>query len=172
MTRIPLLLVISLLGLTGCATLPEGVKPVTNFNLEGYLGKWYEVARLDHRFERGLEQVTADYSLREDGSIRVLNRGFSTKSGQWQEIEGKARPAGATDEGLLKVSFFGPFYSPYCIFELGPRKEYAFISGANRSYLWLLARKPTVSQSVWNRFEIRATELGFDLEKLVRVKHD
>lgn len=157
--------------LAGCATVPKGIKPVSNFDLVGYLGKWYEIARLDHRFERNLEQVTADYSIREDGSIKVLNRGYSTTAGEWKEIEGKAYPAGEEGEGFLKVSFFGPFYGGYCVFELDPRGQYAFVSGPNRSYLWLLSRKPTVSKGVWQKFESRAEELGFDISKLVRVRH-
>ena len=158
--------------LSGCTTLPDGVEPVANFDLDGYLGKWYEIARLDHPFERGLEQVTAEYSLREDGRIAVVNRGYSTKDQRWQEIEGKALPARSADQGFLKVSFFGPFFSSYCIFELGLEGDYAFISGANDSYLWLLSRRPTVSRVVWERFERRSRELGFDTAELIRVKHD
>ena len=156
--------------LCACSSLPQGVEPVTDFDLDGYLGKWYELARLDHRFERDLEQVSADYSLRDDGSIKVLNRGYSTSSNEWKEIEGKAYPARGADEGFLKVSFFGPFYSGYCVFELDPEGQYAFVSGSNRSYLWFLARTPTVSNRVWQRFESRAEELGFDTSELVRVK--
>jgi apolipoprotein D and lipocalin family protein len=158
--------------LCGCTSLPEGIAPVTDFDLNGYLGKWYEIARLDHRFERGLEQVTAEYSIREDGSIRVMNRGFSAPEQEWKEIEGRAVPVGDPEIGHLKVSFFGPFYSAYGIFELDPNGEYAFVAGANRDYLWLLARTPTVSERVWRRFEKRATELGFDTGELIRVKQD
>ncbi len=163
---------IALLALFGCTSLPDGVEPVTKFDLEGYLGTWYEIARLDHRFERGLERVTAEYSLREDGSIKVVNRGYSASDREWKEIEGRAVPAGARDVGHLKVSFFGPFYAAYGIFELDPQGQYAFVCGANRNYLWLLARKPAVSDRVWKQFETRTRELGFDTSKLVRVKHE
>ena len=157
--------------LCGCTTLPEGVVPVSDFDLDGYLGKWYEVARLDHPFERDLQQVTADYSVNEDGSIKVINRGYSTRTNEWKEIEGRALPARGENEGFLKVSFFGPFYASYCIFELDPSGQYAFVAGANKSYLWLLARTPRVDQRVWRRFENRAQELGFDTSELVRVEH-
>lgn len=156
----------------GCASLPSGIEPVTGFDLDDYLGKWYEVARLDHPFERGLEQVSAVYSLREDGSIKVVNRGFSKPDQEWKEIEGRAVPAGPPDVGHLKVSFFGPFYSAYGIFELDPDGQFAFVSGANRNYLWLLSRKPTASRSVWQRFESRARDLGFDTSELIHVRHD
>lgn len=155
---------------TGCASLPEGVEPVSNFDLNAYLGTWYEIARTDNRFEKGLEQVTAEYSLRDDGGVKVVNKGYSTIKEEWKEIEGKAYPVRGADEGHLKVSFFGPFYSAYGIFELDPKGQYAFVSGANRSYLWLLARTPTVDSAVTERFEKRASELGFETEELIYVK--
>jgi apolipoprotein D and lipocalin family protein len=161
---------IASLALVSCASLPDGIEPVANFNLREYLGKWYEIARLDHPFERGLEQVTAEYSLRDDGGIKVVNRGFSAPKGKWKKIEGRALPAGSPDVGHLKVSFFGPFFGAYGIFELDPRGQYAFVCGPNRNYLWLLARKPAVSEKVWERFVARASELGFDTSKLIRVK--
>ena len=170
-TIITALTLFSVVLLAGCATVPKGIEPVSDFDLNGYLGKWYELARLDHRFERDLEQVTAEYSLREDGSIKVLNRAYSTVEKEWTEIEGKAYPAGADDEAFLKVSFFGPFYGGYCVFELDPCGQYAFVSGSNRSYLWLLSRTPTVSKDVWQKFESRAQELGFDTSELIRVRH-
>lgn len=157
--------------ITGCVSLPDGVEPVSDFDLDSYLGEWYEVARLDHWFERDLQQVTAKYSLRENGSVKVLNRGYSTSSEKWKESEGKAYPVGDEDIGFLKVSFFGPFYGGYCIFELGPNGEYAFVSGSNRSYLWLLSRTPKVSDDVWRKFETRCEELEFDTSELIRVEH-
>lgn len=168
--------ILSLIGtlgcfLTGCASLPEGIEPVQDFDLDAYLGKWYEIARLDHRFERGLEEVTAEYSLQADGSIKVVNRAYSPKIKGWKDIEGKAYPARGGDEGFLKVSFFGPFYGGYCVFELDPKGQYAFVAGSNRSYLWLLARTPAVGDEVWRKFEAKAKALGFDLSELVRVRH-
>lgn len=159
--------------LTGCLGMPQGVEPVDDFVLERYLGKWYEIARLDHSFERGLQQVTAEYSLRDDGGVRVLNRGYSGKSGKWDEAEGKAFFVESENQGYLKVSFFGPFYGSYVIFELEREGyEYAFISGPNTSYLWLLSRTPEVSEEVLNHFRERAEALGFDLSELLLVEQE
>ena len=160
------------LFLTACTGMPTGVKPVSPFELDRYLGKWYEIARLDHSFERGLEQVTAEYGLREDGGVRVLNRGYSTKNGEWDEAEGKAFFVEDENTGYLKVSFFGPFYGSYVIFELDQEDySYAFISGPNTSYLWLLSRTPTVDEAIMAKFRERAGALGFDLSELILVKH-
>ncbi len=100
--------VLSLL-MSGCGGYPKGVAPIQQFDVEKYLGKWYEIARLDHSFERGLEQVSAEYKMLENGRVKVVNRGYSTKDNVWKEAVGKAYLAGKTDEGYLKVSFFGPF---------------------------------------------------------------
>lgn len=163
------LLTIGIVGnlLGGCLGLPEGVRPVDEFNLERYLGKWYEIARLDHSFERGLDRVTAEYSLREDGGIRVVNKGFSTDNKKWKEIEGKAYFVGDSNEGHLKVSFFGPFYGSYVIFDLDKEYQHAFVAGVNKSYLWLLARTPTVSESLIKRFVDQANDLGFETDDLI-----
>ena len=148
--------------------MPENVTPVGDFELQRYLGKWYEIARLDHSFERGLTQVTAEYSLREDGGIAVLNRGFSAEDNDWNEAEGKAYFVGDSDTGYLKVSFFGPFYGSYVIFELDKENyQYAFISGPNRDYLWLLSRQPQLDAEVIERFKREAQRLGFDIGELI-----
>ena len=106
------------LSLAACTSVPEGIDPITGFETERYLGTWYEIARLDHSFERGLSNVTATYNRRDDGGIEVINRGFKDKSGEWDDATGKAYFAGNEDVGHLKVSFFGPFYGSYIIFEL------------------------------------------------------
>ncbi len=155
--------------LTGCTGLPEGITPVKPFDVNRYLGKWYEIARLDHRFERGLSRVFAEYSLNDDGSIRVINSGYSAKDAVRSQAEGKAQFVRGSDEGYLKVSFFGPFYGSYVIFELDPNYQYAFIAGNNRDYLWLLARTPTVSEALQEHFVQKAKALGFDTEKLIFV---
>jgi len=158
------------LSLSGCTGLPKGINPVSDFEINKYLGKWYEIARLDHSFERGLNKVNAVYSLRDDGGVKVINRGYSSEDNAWQEAEGKAYFVRSEDEGYLKVSFFGPFYGAYIIFELDKENyQYSFVSGNNRSYLWLLARTPTVSEDIVNRFLIRSKELGFDTDKLIYV---
>ena len=166
-----LLLFLSTLGLCGCVRIPDSVAPVKGFDLNRYLGKWYEIARLDHSFERGLEKVTAEYSLRPDGGVRVLNRGFSPTEQKWRQSEGKAYFVGASSEGYLKVSFFGPFYGSYVVFDLDEENyQYAFISGPNHSYLWLLSRTPTLDERVLARFVAEAGKRGFDPGKLIYVK--
>jgi apolipoprotein D and lipocalin family protein len=160
------------LFLTGCVGIPKDVTPVDNFDLEKYLGKWYEIARLDHPFERGLTRVTADYSLRNDGGVRVLNRGYSAKEGKWQHAEGKAYFVKDSSLGYLKVSFFGPFYGSYIVFELDHDDyQYSLVCGPDKSYLWLLARTPEINQDLQDRLIAEAARLGFDTSKLIFVDH-
>lgn len=158
--------------MVACTGIPEGVKPVDNFELKQYLGTWYEIARLDHSFERGLTNVTAEYSLRDDGGVRVLNRGYSKEKGAWKSAEGKAYFVGEPNIGHLKVSFFGPFYGSYVIFELDKDYRYAMVAGPSRSYLWLLARRPEVSPELRERFLARARELGFDTSRIEFVSQE
>ena len=161
-----------LLVLTGCAGTPENVAPVRGFEVERYLGRWYEIARLDHAFERGLEQVTAEYSRRDDGGLRVVNRGYDSARQRWNEAEGKAYFTGARDVGSLKVSFFGPFYGGYNIIELDHEDyDYALVAGPNRSYLWILARQPDLDVAITQRLVAKASELGFDTDALIFVEH-
>lgn len=171
MRLLPLFLLIVLLG--GCVSVPQNVAPVDGFELNRYLGKWYEIARLDHSFERGLANITAEYSLREDGGVKVVNKGFSVADNKWKEAEGKAYFVRDPQEGYLKVSFFGPFYGAYIVFELDKENyQYAFITSYDKSYLWLLARTPTVRDEVLNRFVQKSGELGFATDKLIFPKQD
>lgn len=163
-------LIICAVLLSGCLGMPESVKPVSGFELNNYLGKWYEVARLDHSFERGLSQVTAEYSARNDGGVSVLNRGYSEDKGEWKEAEGKAYFVNSQTDGYLKVSFFGPFYGSYVVFELDRENyRYAFVSGPNTDYLWLLSRTPTVEPEIMEKFVQMSRERGFDTERLIYV---
>ena len=158
--------------LAGCVSIPENIKPVDNFQGARYLGKWYEIARLDHSFERGLTDVTADYSLQDDGGIKVVNRGFSAKENKWKEAQGKAYFVNRANQGFLKVSFFGPFYWSYIIFELDKKQySYALVCGPDKSYLWLLARSPKINEDFKKRLIAKAAALGFDTEKLIYVQH-
>ena len=157
------------LVLSACTGLPKGVEPVQGFEPDRYLGKWYEIARLDHSFERGLTRVTAEYSRRDDGGIRVLNRGYNAAAGKWKQAEGKAYFVREDDHGYLKVSFFGPFYGAYVVFGLDDDYQYSFVSGPDRSYLWLLARTPTVDQDVVDRFVATADALGYPTDELIFV---
>lgn len=171
MRLVPAVLISLWLG--GCMGLPEAVYPVDDFDLDQYLGKWYEIARLDHSFERGLNRVTAEYSLREDGGVRVVNRGFSIADHKWKEAEGKAYFVRGRDQGYLKVSFFGPFYGSYIVFGLDKEQyQYAFVAGYNKSYLWLLSRSPTVGDELIDRFVRKSKELGFDTDHLIYVKQN
>ncbi len=154
--------------LPACASVPKGLAPVGGFELGRYLGTWYEIARLDHVFERGLVQVTAEYSLRGDGGVRVLNRGFDPRKNKWKEAEGRAYFTGDKATGALKVSFFRPFYGGYNIIELDKESyQYALVAGPNRSYLWILARSPELSAATLEKLVSRAGELGFDTSKLI-----
>ena len=169
----PYLALLLALLMSACTGLPDDVNPVENFDINRYTGKWYEIARLDHSFERGLDQVTAEYSLRDDGGVKVINRGFDTADNVWQDIEGKAFFVNSETEGHLKVSFFGPFYGSYVVFGLDHEAyQYAFVAGYNKSYLWLLSRTPTVSDELLARFVQTSGELGFDTDNLIFVKQE
>lgn len=171
-TFLPLLMASLLLALAGCTSAPPNVQPVGNFQLERYLGSWYEIARLDHSFERGLTRVTADYSLRPDGGVKVVNRGYAADRQEWKEAEGKAYFVGRPDQGHLKVSFFGPFYGAYVIAELDKDYQYSLVTGPDTSYFWILARTPTLDEAVKQRLVDRAASLGVDTRKLIFVPHD
>ena len=165
-----ILILATALLLNGCTGMPESVTPISEFELSRYLGTWYEIARLDHSFEEGLSEVTAQYSMREDGGVRVLNRGYSQTEGQWEDAEGKAYFVNTPDEGYLKVSFFGPFYGSYVIFDLDRENyQYAFVSGPDLSYLWLLSRTPQVAPELLERFTSMAAERGFATDELIFV---
>lgn len=165
---IALLLAISF-GVTGCASkkIASGISPVKNFDGEQYLGTWYEIARMDTVFERGLFNVTATYSFNDDGSIKVLNRGYKLSDNEWKSIVGKARFVGEESTGHLQVSFFGPFFASYVVYELEETYQYAFVSGANKKVLWLLARKPNVSDELLARFKAEAVSLGYDMGNMI-----
>jgi len=168
-----LLLTLANLLLSGCLGMPATVRPITGFELERYLGTWYEIARLDHSFERGLEKVTATYSMRDDGGVRVLNRGWSASNEAWEEAEGKAYFVEDPATGYLKVSFFGPFYGSYVIFDLDKDNyQYAFVSGPDLSYLWLLSRAPNIDPAVMDSFLAQAERHGFDTASLIMVNHE
>lgn len=157
--------------LGACTGMPDRVTPVSDFDVARYLGKWYEIARLDHRFEKGLEQVTARYSVRPDGGIKVVNRGFNTARGEWRQAEGRAYFMGDRQTGRLQVSFFGPFYGSYNIIELDrPGYRYALVCGPDTSYLWILARRPDIDPLIVERLVARAGALGFDTSRLIYVK--
>lgn len=162
-----------LLLVVGCTGIPDGLQPVTGFELERYLGKWYEIARLDHSFERNLSRVTADYSLRQEGGVEVVNQGFDQVSGKWEMITGKAFFIGKEDVGSLKVSFFGPFYGGYHVIALDQQNySYAMVTGPSRSYLWILSRNKTLDSTILEELVGKAKQWGFETDKLIYVDHN
>jgi apolipoprotein D and lipocalin family protein len=161
------------LFISGCVTLPDGVTPVDGFMVERFLGKWYEVARLDHPFERGLTRVSAEYTVREDGGLRVVNRGYSARENRWKQAVGKAYFVQDPRQGFLRVSFFGPFYGAYVVVDLDHEHyRYALVCGPDRSYLWILSRTPEMEADVRDRLVAKAAALGFDTSALIPVAHD
>ncbi|MGO2012721.1 MAG: lipocalin family protein [Pseudoalteromonas sp.] len=166
-----LLGVLSFAGLAGCTGVPESITPVKSFSVDRFQGQWYEIARLDHSFEEGLEQVTANYSINDDGSVKVVNKGYNTKEQQWSEAQGKAKFVDSKDVGHLKVSFFGPFYSSYVVFKLDQENyNYAYVTGYDKDYLWLLSRTPTISEERKADFIKTAKAKGFNTDELIFVK--
>ena len=159
--------------LAGCTTAPQGILPVDNFDLDRYLGTWYEIARLDHRFERGLSQVSATYSKRSDGGVDVINRGFNSQANKWKEAKGRAYFIGEPDVARLKVTFFWPFYGGYNVIELDQENySYALICGPNKKYLWLLARTKTLDAGIKESLIAKAKTLGFNTSELILVKQE
>lgn len=155
------------LSLAGCAPSSAHIPAVCDFDSARYMGKWYEIARLPHRFERGLERVTAEYSAAPDGSITVVNRGM--RGDEPRSITGKAKlkhPEAQPPAGELRVSFFGPFYSDYRIIELPPDYRYAVVTGGTMDYLWILGRAPRLDAAELAGILRRLEALGFDVARL------
>ena len=159
------------LTLVSCSkrSIPTGVTAVQPFDFDKYLGSWYEIARFDFRFERGLDHTTATYTKNEDGTIKVVNRGYNTKKGKWKTATGKAKFAGSKEEAMLKVSFFGPFYAGYNVIAIDPEYKYALVSGDSRDYLWILSREKTLPANIKRDYVAKAKSLGFDTEKLLWI---
>ena len=158
--------------LVGCTGVPKGLQPVNGFEPDRYLGTWYEIARLDHSFERGLSNVSATYTRDTQEEIAVLNRGYEQEKGKWKEIKGRARLLKDSDVGSLKVSFFGPFYSGYHIIVLDKEKyAYAMVAGYSRDYLWILSRQKTLEKTVLQDLVEKARLSGFQTDRLIYVDH-
>lgn len=155
-----------------CQTIPKGATAVKPFNQEKYLGTWYEIARLDYKYERYLDHVTADYGLKPNGLISVTNKGYHVKKQKWEESRGKAKPVSDPQEAKLKVSFFGPFYSGYNVIAIDEEYRYALVAGESTRYLWLLSRSKTMPDDVKAAFLKKAKSIGYDTDKLVWVKQD
>lgn len=151
---------------------PGGLQVVDGFEVDRYEGSWYEIARLDHRFERGLSRVTANYEVQADNSVRVINRGFNTEEQEWEEAVGKAKFTGEADAGSLKVSFFGPFYGAYNIVALDKENyQWALVTGPSFNYLWILSRQPDLDAAIYQELVTIAADAGFDTDELIVVEH-
>ena len=158
--------------LAGCTGRPDGVVAVHPFDVQRYKGEWFEIMRLNHSFERGLTNVTATYTLRDDGSVGVLNRGFDRKACRWQEADGRAVFQESPRTASLSVTFFWPFAGGYHVFALDQRDYgWALVSGPSKDYLWILARAPDLSADIQNQLIEQARNLGFPVNELILVDH-
>jgi apolipoprotein D and lipocalin family protein len=155
----------------GCASIPSGLEAVKGFEVERYMGTWYEIARLDHSFERNLTKVTAEYTLKKNGRVKVVNRGFDKRRGRWRAIKGTARFAGDRTGGRLKVTFFWPFWGAYNIIALDQKDyRYAVVTGPSRSYLWILCRDQKMDEALLADLVLKARQWGFDTDRLVYLE--
>ena len=161
-----------MIGFSSCASIPEGAVAVKPFDKGKYLGKWYGIARLDFKYERNMYNTTAEYSLNDNGTIKVDNRGYNYKKGKWQQAIGKAKFVGDENLAMLKVSFFGPFYSGYNVLAIDESYTYALVAGKNFKYLWILGRETTIPQDIKDQYLKLATEIGYDTADLIWVQHD
>lgn len=153
-------------------TIPKGAVAVKPFNLKKYLGKWYEIARLDYRFEKNLNNTTAEYSLNDDNTVKVVNKGYNYKKDKEEEAVGVAKFVNEPDEAKLKVSFWGPFYSGYNVIAIDKKYKHALVVGKNRNYLWLLSKEKTMPEDIKLSYLRQAMDLGYDISKLVWTEHD
>ncbi|HOW26306.1 MAG TPA: lipocalin family protein [Bacteroidales bacterium] len=161
-----------ILSFSSCSTIPKGVNAVSSFEIEKYMGKWYEIARMDFRFERNLNNTTAEYSIKKNGTIQVDNRGYNYLTKEWKQAIGKAKFAGDPDIAMLKVSFFGPFYSGYNVIALDSEYTYALICGKNLRYLWILSRRTILPEDIKMKYLKIAQKAGYDTSSLVWVEHN
>lgn len=170
MRSVFIVLLLSLIS--GCARIPDGVEAVGNFDVRRYAGTWHEIARLDNRFEKGLTSVSSTYSLRDDGGIDVINRGYDWREEKWEQAGGRGYFVEGPDVGRLKVTFFWPFYGGYNIIRLDHENyRYALVCGSTRSYLWILARQPSLDQSIIDELVDHAKREGFNTSELIFIEH-
>ena len=157
-------------ALSSCRTIPKGVKAVSPFDAKRYMGKWYEISRKDFMFEKNLDNTTAEYSIMDNGEIKVVNSGHNFKTGKHKQAIGKAKFVGSSNEAKLKVSFFGPFYAGYNVLALDPEYQYALVGGKNFKYLWILSRSKTIPDHIKTEYLQKAKELGYDTGDLIWVR--
>jgi apolipoprotein D and lipocalin family protein len=162
--------VMLLAGLSGCGGVPRGLQPVQNFDLRRFEGHWYEIARLDHRYERGLTRVSIDYRALPDDRVEIDSRGYDTIRREWRSQNGIARFQGSRNEASLEVSFLDAFHSGYNVLYIDPGYRYALVAGSNRHYFWLLSRTPQLDSSVIESLLARARVWGFDTAALHYIR--
>jgi Bacterial lipocalin len=167
-----ILLSVAVIMLSSCASIPKGATSVESFDVNRYLGKWYEIARFDFSFEKDMDNTTAEYSLNNDGTIRVENTGYNYKKNKWEKAIGKARFRGSKSLGEIEVSFFGPFYGGYNVIMLDAEYKYALIAGSSINYLWILSREKSIPDEIRNKYLEEAKRIGYKTENLIWVKHD
>jgi apolipoprotein D and lipocalin family protein len=158
--------------MNSCTSIPKNAKAVENFDVNKYLGTWYEIARFDFRFEKNLNNVSAQYSLNEKGNVIVLNSGYNFIEKEWKKADGLAKFRGNKDTAALKVSFFGPFYSGYNVVALDENYQYALVAGKNLDYLWILSRTKDIPETIKTDYLKIAEEIGYDTSKMIWVTHD
>ena len=162
--------ILGILLLNSCSVgIPDKATAVQNFDSEKYLGKWYEIARFDFKFEKNMNQVTATYSKNEDGTIKVDNKGYDYVKNEWKQSIGEARFVNSETEARLKVSFFKPFWAGYNVIDLDKDYQYALVAGKNLDYLWILSREKTIPDYVKTRLVEKAKSIGYDTSKLIWV---
>ncbi|WP_332454655.1 lipocalin family protein [Chryseobacterium aquaticum] len=165
--------IIGLLLLNSCSVgIPDGATAVKNFDSDKYLGKWYEIARFDYKFERNMDNVTANYSLNSDGSIKVQNQGYNYVKKEWKESIGEARFVNDKSEARLKVSFFKPIWAGYNVIDIDDNYQNALVVGNSTKYIWILSRDKKMPESIKERFLAKAQKLGYDTNALIWVKHN
>lgn len=163
---------ITFLALQSFKKIPKGVEAVKDFDQQKYLGTWYEIARLDYRWEKNLDHVTATYSLNNNGTIKVDNKGYDYIEKKWKQSIGKAKAVNEPTEGRLKVSFFGPFYAGYNVIAIYGDYKYALVIGSDTDYMWILSRETTIPDDVREQFLTKAKQIGVKTENLVWVNHE
>ena len=167
------ILIVSITTLfSSCASIPKNAKPVENFDVDKYLGSWYEIARFDFRFEKDMNNVMAQYSLNEKNNVTVLNSGYNYKKEEWVSANGVAKFRGDKNKAALKVSFFGPFYSGYNVIALDDDYKYALVAGKSLKYLWILSREKSIPEEIKTAYLKIAQEVGYDTSKLIWVEHN
>ncbi len=171
-TFIAILTITIMVIFTACSTILPGATAVKSFDKAKYLGKWYEIARMDFKFERDLNNTTAEYALNTNGTIKVTNKGYNTKKEKWEQANGKAKFVNRDTEAMLKVSFFGPFYGGYNVVAIDKDYKYALVVGSSTEYMWILSRETSIPKNIKTNYIKMAKDLGFKTSELIWVEHN